>query len=589
MEMIKLTCLRRVASSTTTLAICCFLIKLAGCTTDDGIDNDGGGGETPTTLSGVVNVANFNIPAGSRTTVTSDLEVNASGGVTISGDLIAEQNPDGDGYNITIFAEGDIQVDGLIQAGAPASSTSVLAHVSNDALAARLAKVAQQRGVDSPGEAGGSISLISERGNLTIGRNSTVIAFDGSDATGGVTGAPAGRGGSISLCAGYGQLSVRGNLFIGNGGQGGDANLDIDMLLKAFPDGAVINRFTFLNTGGDSGRLRAFGETWDWPTLEFFDDGNACCTVAVDPSAYAAHPDTGIIVGGLGGNAGTVTVLDDLLTRLTERLALAQAGTPDTTYDEDYWIQSAVGGRGWYIGGNGGIINVTAARWYLRDGLGFVATAGHGGPVMRTGHVDVECGEPIDAIGATGGTGGHAAVTSPSGIPPVTAQDSGDGGAGGRAVANGGNGGDTELRVPQIGGRGGDATAIGGAGADGLSSCFSNDVGHGGAGGLASAFGGAGGDGQTPGSGGSANAIAGIGGRGGDGGSTAGTGGAGGAQHSKLGADGKTGQAGEVVSTGAEFDEQAASGDNGVINEHQSPDYCAMVDYDCPFGQLCGK
>lgn len=586
--MIWLPASRRVASATILPAFGCFLIGLIGCTPNGGIDN-GGGGAAPATLSGVINVARLDIPAGSRTTVTGDLEVNASGNVTIAGELIADQNPDGDGYDISIVAQGDIQIDGLIQAGAPASSTSEFAHVSSAALAARIAKVAQQRGADSPGEAGGSISLLSERGDLTIGRNATIVALDGSDATGGVTGAPAGRGGSISLCAGQGQLSVHGSLSLGNGGQGGDANLDFDMLATAFPDDSVINHFTFLNSGGDSGRLRAFGNTWDWPTLEFDESDGVCCTVAVDPLAYAAHPDTGIIFGGIGGNAGTVTVTDDLLTRLTERLDLARAGTPDTSYDEDYRFFSAAGGRGWYVGGNGGIITVTAARWYLRDGLGFTVTGANGGPVTRTGHVDVECGEPIDAIGATGGTGGHASVTSPSGIPPVTAQDAGDGGAGGKAVANGGNGGDTELSVAQIGGRGGDATAIAGAGADGLSSCFSNDVGNGGNGGLASAFGGAGGDGRTPGSGGLAIVIGGIGGRGGDGGPTAGTGGAGGAEHTKTGSDGKTGQPDEIVNAGVETDSQAASGENGLIGDLQSPDTCATTDYDCPFGQLCGQ
>jgi hypothetical protein len=559
-------------------------VGIGGCT--DPTDPGNGGGNAPASLAGTVEVASLNIPAGDTVAVTADLTLRASGDITIAGDLIAEANPDGDGFDITLIADGNLTIDGTIQAGAPADPATF----PESARPAPATRTAQAGGTDLPGHAGGSLNIVSERGNVTVGRNTTLIAFSGTDGVGGVRGAPGGRGGSVSICAPFGRLTMRGSIELGNGGEGGDANLDTATMAQAFPDDAVVNIFEFENAGGDSGRLFAFAASYDWPELEFYGDTvpGLGRSAALDPFAYLANPNTGLITGGIGGSAGSVFVMDDVAGQLAQRIALAAAGTPDMSFTENFRIRAAHGGRGWTAGGNGGFITVNGAGWNNRDAVEYRVTAGAGGDVTTLADPDSQCGNAVPAIGAIGGIGGSATTTSPGGIPPVTAQDSGDGGNGALALAIGGDGGDAETAVAQTGGMGGNAVASAGAGADGLGSCFAGDVGDGGKGGNATARGGDGGDGQTRGEGGIANAFAGAGGNGGNGDGFAGAGGAGGSGFSKIGSQGSTGQPGEVIETGAEFDEPGPAGAPGDPAYFDSPDVCADVDYQCPHGQLCG-
>jgi hypothetical protein len=282
-------------------------------------------------------------------------------------------------------------------------------------------------------------------------------------------------------------------------------------------------------------------------------------------------------------------VIDEVGTKLLAELERQRGGGGEAPYEEKFTIIAADGGRGWEYGGSGGGITILGGKWSGRDGVSFEGRAGNAGGVENIADPQAECGTSVAAIAASGGQGGWAVVTSPVGIPPVTADGTSDGGKGGRAIAKGGKGGDALTEILQTGGLGGTATAVGGAGADGRSSCFTMLIGNGGDGGSASAFGGGGGDGRLRGEGGSANAIAGPGGNGGDGGSAAGSAGVGGSAFTKFGPQGTTGEPGDVVEEGAEFTEKGDDGMAGIINVLMPPDVCDSRDYECPSGPLCGS
>src|SRR5580658_7932861 len=67
-----------------------LLLLAAGCGGGGGAGNGGSGGVTGTqnTLGGVMNVANFTIPAGQTRTVGQDLTIRATGKIEIDGTLL---------------------------------------------------------------------------------------------------------------------------------------------------------------------------------------------------------------------------------------------------------------------------------------------------------------------------------------------------------------------------------------------------------------------------------------------------------------------------------------------------------------------
>lgn len=486
------------------------------------VDNGGEDLTAPETLGGTVNVRDFTIPTGHTTRVTSDLVVNASGNVTIDGSLIADAS-EGAGYSITIDAQGDVDVGGIIQAADAGTATA----------ASGLHAAQQDEGgaVDYShrGKGGGSIEVKSAR-RLTIRKTTMLLAGDASHGQDGFADSEGGQGGSIFLSAGE-MISLRGSLGLGHGGNGGTVLTTIDDL----PEDGI-----FRNGGGRGGIPHFHAPILDIPGLRSVRSD----IHALDAEAYLASTGSWIS-GSAGGNAGGVWVYGSIpassaATR-TARLmdAAADEDAPDEeqggdTEGEDVTppncscpegyacLQAADGGWGCGLGGMGGDITINVGFDLDGfDGNPWAGIAGNGGDVdevwLIPGVVEVFI---LDK--AKGGEGGSANVGVSSGENGNDAHPAG--GRGGSAYACGGRGGSGCLYGDQIGGNGGDAIVYPGAGGGGNTDpCL---PGNGGAGGDALAYGGYGGNGSTPGLWGEANAnlLYGRGGSGGTGSAEAGAG-----------------------------------------------------------------
>lgn len=459
----------------------------------------------PGSLSGKLTVGNFTIPAGSTMTVVGDVEIVASGNVTIDGTLVAEAGAAG-GFNIIIRAKGDITVRGLIEAGAAGATAKP--------------KAAQNmRPMNDPGRVGRTIVMVSF-GNLTIAREAIVAATNGTDGVQGNLGGAGGKGGDVALCATK-TLAVHGMIIVGNGGNGGDVTGSIENGVEQYS-----------NSGGDAGVLYITGSTIDFPGFD-------AATYAVNQVVYDQSADAAVMIGGWGGHAGAVFLVSNQ-NACTTAVGSATGNVPLARN------RAANGGRGWTFGGNGGLINLLGTcSWQGLNGANIEGVGGDGGDVLPpdpmnigiTAIGDVVVGPnggfalPVVVVGATGGMGGGSAVQATNG------RLSGNlllaGGNGGAAISRGGRGGHGLFSASQKGGRGGGATAAGGGGGDGWHRTCDDPDGPGGDagnGGKGEAYGGDGGDGVTPGQGGLANVLdfapSSFGGMGGQG-SPGGAGGAG--------------------------------------------------------------
>lgn len=511
---------------------------------DDGGDN--GGTLAPASVSGELHVASFTVPAGQTTTVTSDLTLNVSGDVRIDGQLVASPaaSDSARGVNITIIAQGSIEISGIVQAG-DGMSVNATSRVT----------ARQQPAGDSTtgrdGNAGGAIQLVSD-GDLTILDAGSLSSGSGSSGSSGTRGGHGGDGGNIVLCAGN-RLMVRGRIQMANGGAGGNAQATSDENIGVFPNG-----------GGNSGSLYADAISYDWPGFDAND-------ISIDPVAYATQTGN-LVTGGYGGHAGSLTVQDDPFA-----CVLGSPGQ-DTDPDVVTHVIAGDGGHGWQTGGNGGTVlfgSCTQGGPNGRDGTNWAVQAGHGGSVTRREDSTIACvAFPVVVVRAIGGLGGVVAATAAPGLLGDSMHP--DGGHGGDLQATGGDGGHGEWFANQIGGSGGRAIAVAGFGGAGW--CRGCDDlgagGNGGDGGDGMASGGTGGDGVTPGNGGTGQAsgadpldVAARGGDGGDG-FPPGVGGAGGFLISITGADGSTGNS--IVGT-VQTEDAAA---NGLPGSNVDPSNC---------------
>ncbi|MGC4045269.1 MAG: hypothetical protein QM758_15870 [Armatimonas sp.] len=84
----------------------------------------GGGGGDSSSLSGVLNVTDFSLPAGQTRSVTGDLIINATGAINIAGDLVLSP-----GVNVSLYANGPITVTGGFE---PAPDRSRSKAISRD-------------------------------------------------------------------------------------------------------------------------------------------------------------------------------------------------------------------------------------------------------------------------------------------------------------------------------------------------------------------------------------------------------------------------------------------------------------------------
>lgn len=532
-------------------------------TNDNGtVDNGGEDLTAPETLSGTVNVRDFTVPAAHTTRVTSDLVVNASGNVTIDGNLIADAS-EAAGYSITIDAQGDVDVGGIIQAADAGTATAASGpHAAQE----------DEGGTASShrGDGGGSLSLKSAR-RLTIRNTAMLQTGNGSHGQDGFADSAGGQGGSILLYAGS-TISLRGSLFLGHGGNGGMVMTTIDDLPA---DGF------FTNHGGQGGVPIFQAPTLDIPGLRSVRSG----IHALDAKAYLASTGN-IISGSAGGSAGYVIVIGSMSASAaaTRTARLMGAAADDDAPEEEQGgdtegedntppncicpeghrcLRAASGGWGWALGGTGGDISISVTQ--DRDGFDGTSWAGIAGD---GGNVDEELiliPGSVDAVildNAEGGDGGSADVAAALGALGNDAHPGG--GRGGSAYACGGRGGNGCLYGEQTGGNGGDALVYAGDGGGGnISACA---PGNGGDGGDGLAYGGYGGHGFTPGVWGGATTYNGQGGTGGHGSPQAGAG-AGGRGGRLLAHSGCAGRYDPDDSAAAECgaitDERAADGEPG--------------------------
>ncbi len=466
-------------------------------------------------LTGVHVVTDFVVDADERIECVGDVTVQCDT-ATISGELYAQDAVgDGtDGGSITIAAQGDVVVTGILEAGDGAPGDP-----------------------EHAGGVGGTLAITSADGSITLGGTevasaqgvpSRAIAGDGGDGGAGLLGGAGGTGGSLVLDCPSGTLTINqqpGLLHIGNGGDGGDGLVAGDDLLTfEVPE-------QLSNGGGNSGVLSFHCSALTGIALQ---DTGGLHEGA--PLQYGVFDD-GAAGGGIGGDAGAFSYGVDPITEGSTWPSLAT--TAQEALDSRPWVTEVVGtsgGWGQFGGGRGASVRAEAPLAVGAGAEGRMASArgGEGGEVAFLPGV----AGPNDSIwawlaqpesgGARGGDGGHALARGSAGNSGGPGQS---GGWGGWANADGGNGGPTYCPTgadPQHypGGDGGDATAVAGDAGNGGANCYPpGQGGDGGKGGSATAQGGEGGaqfamvdvSPSISGHGAGGDAVA-TGGRGGDGG-----------------------------------------------------------------------
>lgn len=358
-------------------------------------------------------------------------------------------------------------------------------------------------------------------GNITIGATASLVAGDGGSgqttttdkgavSTGkrlallkSVSGGGGGTGGSVSLRAPNGQISIvdqEGIIHLGNGGDGATIEVHGEDLLTT-ELGEELE-----NAGGDSGVLTIEALTFNG--------------VEVTGETEFVSESTMFLSGGIGGDAGDLlwgvdangnSTFPDADTTAKLLAVAKQAGGNLRPIFPDLQLTGASGGDAWLgTAGHGANLQIRGRDGTTpgTDGQNVFATGGPGGNCIQQRLCDPGDGGDADATGGDGARGEHT---------------TGNGGAGGSANATGGTGGRDGALSTVVIGRTGNAVARGGSGAKGGGLCpdnVSDTGGPGGAGGNAVAL--------VPFVPATATAVGGRGGDGGDGESASGTVGGGG-------------------------------------------------------------
>ncbi|MCE5239900.1 hypothetical protein LLH23_15650 [bacterium] len=510
----------------TAIVVASLLVLQAGC-------GGGNGGGAERVLRGIVNETNFVVEAGERVRFDGDVTVQCQT-AQVDGELFA-QDAAGAGTNggsLIIQAEGNIAVIGRIRAGDGTNGSS-----------------------NSAGGVGGSVTLASAGGDITLGGAAVVAGVHPRQADGaglqsgnggnggdGTLGGAGGNGGDIALQCLAGTLRLTpavGMFTLGNGGSGGTGLVSTAQL------DTVVIPATLTNTGGNGGRF-----TGEVSTVV----GVALTSVELPEGGTATRaelPD-GVVVGAEGGDAGSSTFGDDP-GAAARSVRLAGLVTPRE--GSTVGITGAKGGNGWFKGGDAALL-AYRGRGTVPGGDGTHVTLrggeGGGANCMEANCIRYAAGVLLfgHSRELQGGSGGAAVATGGDGGSGAASQD---GGAGGGATATGGVGGDAFDMVPREQlrpGAGGRAQATGGCGGDGGNGDAASRGGNGGVGGEATATGGPSGRAwaDRTASGGDARAVGGNGGNGGNG-HSAGTGGGGGAATATGGLGTPNGSANRTVGT----------------------------------------
>jgi len=495
----------------------------------------GGGGD-------VIEVEDFIVAAQEVVQYDTNTTVQVSGIVRIDGAVIGADGsgPGRAGVSITIEAEGDVTINGTVQAGDGGQAVDTL-------------HVASKQADQTTGGDGGDLTLTSNQANVTLGEGAHVGGGEGANGGDSLTGGPGGRGGDVSINAPEGTATLPQSdslIHQGNGGDGGTGDIQGDDI-ATFPgmDEPTAN-------GGRGGKLAIMSATL--AGLEILGDA---------PDQYILLEEgDGRFTGGGGGDGGPVTLGEEPQDGASAPAVSATAGAGPSGVggvieDGMNWVRGGRGADGYatedggqpgdgewaerglffqtpetsdHAGCRGGDGGDQAFNTYTTPGgreLPIVPrkvfSGGKGGLTQvkgRKGMNSGPCEQPTGGGSATGRAGDGGRVREeqvPAPVWRIAPMNQSQGGTGGSTIictaGDGGDAGDC-CDPPGNGQDGGDAGSMAhGTGGDGGDQTLIK----GGDGGLGSAGGGNGGHGahgKRVGSGGSAStSVVGAGGRGGTG------------------------------------------------------------------------
>ncbi|MFN0182138.1 MAG: hypothetical protein ACKVZ0_25315 [Gemmatimonadales bacterium] len=455
-----------------------------------------------TTLSGVIRVTRFIVPAGIKVSVKDSLRIVADGAVEIAGSL------EGDCTPVTIESKDDLTVKGILDNKCvdPTAAGAKLVAIGRGGYLFEGATIGSSGDVEitddptlvdadfgpspSPAPAAAATAVAASHRDCTF-RQSQYPRGTPSPARDGNNAPTAGDGGDGTLF----KLECRGNMLVDgavkirgqDGGIGGTAT--------AAP--AVGFAKATGGKGGNGGKIviRAVGNIGFAGTVEIEtgkggNGGSAEATAGVPLSGVPAAP-AAEARGGAGGDPGLFTLRAKISVKFNDptKLIIGDAGN---------------GGNALALGRNGNA--AVGAVENAQVGGAATAFGGAGGstpplPLKASGLVIVD-GQNLTVTGGRGGVGGDGeSLGGNGGRGAIPLRNGADGGA---IAAFGGRGGAAGLRDHNnqlfgAGGAGGTATFAGGIGGTGISHCSLSDqpFGRGGNGGRGGAVRGTDGVGGT--------------------------------------------------------------------------------------------
>jgi hypothetical protein len=301
-------------------------------------------------LEGTINTTRFTIPAGQSRTVTGDLTINASDAIDIDGTLVIPP-----GVNVNLWSAGDIDLDGVLQAGStPAPSGRGTGPYNTTVVGANI----RSAGNHSVGT-GGNLVFASSAGNvpatISIGGNITLPAGlkARNDQEDGQDGGAILIGGTRALqivttagraCQAPKNVTVNGSLTAGDGGAGFDdltgertgRNVRATSTHGGAGGDLEISAATSLTFGAGVNARPGAGGRAGWLGRS---PGGSSYLTAGDGTGSAIPGGNSTGTFGFGGDAGTVSIASPV-TNGSATQPVVNGGDP---------------GSGFFQPGNGGL------------------------------------------------------------------------------------------------------------------------------------------------------------------------------------------------------------------------------------------
>jgi len=316
-----------------------------------GCGGSGGGGVAlPAKLEGTINTADFSIPAGQSRTVTGDLTINATSSIKIAGTLIIPA-----GVNVNLWSEGDIELSGNLQAGAPTPGGRGFGPYNTTVVGGNI-RSSGNHSVGTGGNlvfassAGNVPATVSISGNITLpaGMNARNRNEDGQD------GGAVLIGGTLAVsivtdsgrpCQSPKSITLNASLTAGNGGGGYDDvqglsfGQDVSGLGSHGGGGGdvVVHASESLTIGAGVSATPGTGGRGGWVGRV---PGDSSYLTATDGTGVASPGGKADVFVGRGGSAGTITIIAPTTTGSATKTVVA-GGNPGNGY-----VQSGKGGPG---------------------------------------------------------------------------------------------------------------------------------------------------------------------------------------------------------------------------------------------------